>query len=168
MFYCVKWDIAAFRNFGSQLNEFMAEKMLGKPHDLFVSSYFGITRNILDEILRYNNPYPYVIGLVLRSTSRICNVEVNHKERTVGNSGYSLGKLISLWMNGFTSFSVKPLRMATVTGVITALAGFLFFIYVLIVKFSHNPNTPLGWTSVISVVLLFFIPCLLSVGTTTL
>ncbi|SFC74849.1 glycosyltransferase family 2 protein [Butyrivibrio sp. YAB3001] len=145
---------SSFRNFGSQMNEFMAEKMLGKPHDLYVSSYFGIRRNIVDEILRYENPFPYVIGLVLRSTSRICNVDVEHKERTVGTSGYSLSKLISLWMNGFTSFSVKPLRIATYAGVTTAIAGFLFFIYVLIVKFSHNPNTPLGWTSIMSMVLI--------------
>lgn len=145
---------SSFRNFGSQMNEFMAEKMLGKPHDLYVSSYFGIRRNIVDEILRYENPFPYVIGLVLRSTSRICNVDVEHKERTVGTSGYSLAKLISLWMNGFTSFSVKPLRIATYAGVTTAITGFLFFIYVLIVKFSHNPNTPLGWTSIMSMVLI--------------
>ena len=145
---------SAFRNFGSQVNEFMAEQMLGKPHDLYVSSFFGVKRHIVDEILRYNNPYPYVIGLVLRSTSKICNVDVEHKERTVGTSGYSFAKLISLWMNGFTSFSVKPLRIATIAGVITAIVGFLFMIYVLVVKLSGNPNTPLGWSSLMAMVLV--------------
>ena len=76
-----------FRNFGSFINEKMTEFLLGKPKELYVSSYFAAKRFIVDEMLRYDKSYPYVIGLVLRSTKRIANVNVDHREREVGRSG---------------------------------------------------------------------------------
>ena len=104
---------SGFRNFGSKINELMTRVMLGKPKELYLSSYFAAKRFVIDEIMRYTNPYPYVIGLVLRTTKKIVNVEVVHREREVGASGYTLGKLLGLWFNGFTAFSIKPLRIAT-------------------------------------------------------
>ena len=103
---------SGFRNFGSRVNAWMTEIMLGKPKELSLTSYFAAKRFIADEMLRYENCFPYVMGLVLRSTKNICNVPVNHRSREQGQSGYTLGKLLSLWMNGFTSFSIKPLRIA--------------------------------------------------------
>ncbi len=82
----------------------MTEIMLGKPSELSLTSYFAVKRFIADEMLRYKNCFPYVMGLVLRSTKNICNVPVNHRSREQGQSGYTLGKLLSLWMNGFTRF----------------------------------------------------------------
>ena len=141
-----------FRNLGSQLNQLMTERMLGKPKDIFVSSYFAIRRYIVDEIVRYNHSYPYVIGLVLRSTRRICNVQVEHRARNVGSSGYTLRKLIALWMNGFTSFSVLPLRFASLLGGLSALVGFLFAIWIIVNKIT-NPSVPLGWSSAVAITL---------------
>ena len=144
---------SAFRNWGSSVNERMTEWILDKPKDLYVSSYFAVRRVIADEMLRYENAYPYLIGLVLRSTRKICNVDVNHRAREEGTSGYSLKKLIGLWMNGFTAFSVKPLRAATFAGVVIAMLGFVYTIYVLINKI-FNAATPLGWSSIVALLLL--------------
>lgn len=91
-----------FRNFGSRVNALMTRVMLGKPKELYVSSYFAMKRFVAEEIIRYENPYPYVIGLVLRTTKKIANVEVAHRERQIGTSGYTMGKLLGLWFNGFT------------------------------------------------------------------
>lgn len=141
-----------FRNFGSKLNELMTRVMLGKPKKLYVSSYFAARRFVIDEVLRYENAYPYVIGLVLRATKNITNVMVTHREREIGTSGYTLGKLISLWVNGFTSFSVKPLRMATIIGAFCALLGFAYAIYTIVKKFV-NPIVPLGFSSLMSAIM---------------
>lgn len=141
-----------FRNFGSKLNDLMTRVMLGKPKKLRVSSYFAMKRFVADEICRYENAYPYVIGLVLRTTKNIVNVPVHHRERESGASGYTLGKLVNLWVNGFTSFSVKPLRIATFLGAFCALAGFGYAIYTIVKKFI-NPAVPLGFSSLMSVVL---------------
>ena len=142
-----KKEHSAFRNLGSKVNSIMTEQMLDKPKELYISSYFAARKLIIEEVL------PYVIGLVLRSTRRICNVEVHHEARKEGSSGYSIKKLFALWMNGFTAFSVKPLRIATYSGVGTAIAGIFMLIYVIIKKLSHDPNTPVGWASTMSVLL---------------
>ena len=143
-----------FRNFGSRLNERMTRIMLGKPKELYVSSYFAVKRFVVEDMVRYENSYPYVIGLVLRSTKNIINVSVNHREREVGTSGYTLKKLISLWFNGFTAFSVKPLRIATGIGAISAVAGFFYGIYT-IVKRLLNPDVPMGFSSTMAAIVFF-------------
>ncbi len=144
---------SGFRNWGSHMNKVMTEVMLNKPKELYISSYFAARRFIVEEMLNYKGAYPYVIGLVLRSTKNICNVKVNHRERMEGVSGYSLKKLIALWMNGFTSFSILPLRMASYGGAISAFVGFIFAIYVVILKFTSSYRV-LGWSSIISVLLI--------------
>ena len=140
---------SGFRNFGSKINELMTRVMLGKPKELYLSSYFAAKRFVIDEIMRYTNPYPYVIGLVLRTTKKIVNVEVVHREREVGASGYTLGKLLGLWFNGFTAFSIKPLRIATALGCFTAICGFIYGIYTIIKKFV-NPVVPIGFSAMMA------------------
>lgn len=135
-----------FRNFGSYLNDLMTRVLLNKPAELFLSSYFCARRFIIDEILKYENPYPYLGGLILRTTSKIANVPVNHRDREYGESGYDIRKLLSLWINGFTAFSVKPLRVATYCGFIFAMTGFLYGLYIVVRKLL-DIATPLGWSS---------------------
>ncbi len=141
-----------FRNFGTFMNEWMATVMLGKPRELYVSSYFAARRFVVNEMLRYESSYPYVIGLVLRTTRNIVNVDVNHRKREVGRSGYSLAKLFALWINGFTAFSIKPLRIATVSGAALALFGFAYGIYTVIKKFV-NPLVPVGFSALMSAIM---------------
>ena len=154
---------SGFRNWGSQVNEAMLHQMLGKPKELYVSSYFAMRRYVLKEVLRYENSYPYLIGLVLRTTTNVVNVPVDHRKRTVGTSGYTLGKLFGLWMNGFTAFSIKPLRIATVVGSASAVIGFLYGIYT-IIKRLVNPNVPVGFSALMSAIVFFGGMTILMVG----
>lgn len=143
---------SGFRNWGSRVNELMTRVMLGKPKHLYLSSYFAARRFVVDEMIRYEYAYPYVIGLVLRTTKKIINVEVEHRDRQAGTSGYTLGKLLSLWFNGFTAFSVKPLRIATVSGAVCAFIGFLYGIYTIIKKiFINPPGLVTGFSALMSV-----------------
>ncbi len=145
---------SAFRNFGSWVNEKMLEKMLNKPHDLYVSSYFAMRRFVADEVLRYQNSYPYLLGLVLRTTKNIVNVPVHHRKREVGRSGYTFGKLLALWMNGFTAFSIKPLRIGTAIGGFCAALSFVYAIYT-IVKKLVNPAVPVGFSALMTAIIFF-------------
>lgn len=140
---------SVFRNFGSRVNDRMTRIMLGKPKELYISSYFAARRFVVEDMLHYENCYPYVIGLVLRATKNISNVDVTHREREAGSSGYTMKKLFALWFNGFTAFSIMPLRIATVIGILTAAAGFLYGIYTVIKKFV-NPAVPVGFSSIMS------------------
>lgn len=142
-----------FRRLGSSINDKMANILLGKPRNLQVTSYFATTRLIVDEMIRCQTPYPYVIGLVLRTTSNITSVDIEHQPRTVGESGYTLGKLFSLWLNGFTAFSVKPLRIATIVGGLFAMSGFIYTIVIVINRLVSN-TAPEGWPTLISTLMI--------------
>ncbi len=145
---------SVFRNLGSKVNELMTRIMLGKPKELYVSSYFAVKRFVVNDMIKYENSYPYVIGLVLRATKNIANVVVQHREREEGTSGYTLKKLLGLWFNGFTAFSVKPLRIATGLGAMSAILGFLYGIYTVIKRFV-NPDVPMGFSSLMAAVVFF-------------
>ncbi len=145
---------SAFRNLGSKVNELMTRMMLNKPAELYISSYFAVRRFVVEDMVRYENSYPYVIGLVLRTTKNITNVIVHHREREEGSSGYTLKKLFGLWFNGFTAFSVKPLRIATAIGSCSAGVGFLYGIYT-IIKRLVNPDVPMGFSSTMAAIVFF-------------
>lgn len=142
----------SFRVWGTHVNRYMMEKLIGKPQELETTSYFACKNYIITEIIRYQNAFPYISGLIFRTTNNIGNVPVKHRARAEGTSGYNLKKLFSLWMNGFTAFSVKPLRIATVTGIICAVAGFIYGFYTIVNKMI-NPATPAGWSSTMAVLL---------------
>ena len=129
----------------------MAVQMVGMPKDIVNTSYFCMHRFVVEEMLRYENAYPYIPGLICRATKNIKNVAIDHKEREYGHSGYTIGKLLGLWFNGFTAFSIKPLRAATIVGGLCALAGFVFGFVTIIRKFL-NPNMVVGWSSLVSLI----------------
>lgn len=140
------------RNLGSKINDLMAQYLIDKPKDLSITSFFSCKDFIVKEIIKYKNPYPYISGLLLRSSKNIINVNINHKNRISGKSNYSLLKLTQLWSNGFTAFSVKPLRLATYSGFIFAFIGFIFAIVTIINKLT-NPNAVMGYASTMSAIL---------------
>lgn len=153
----------SWRNIGSKVNDIMEIEMLGKPKELYVGSYFIAKRFIIDQITQYTNPYPYIRGLLLSATDNIANVDVHHRSREFGTSQYTLKKLLGLWVNGFTSFSVKPLRFSTLIGALIAFLGFIMTLYAVIHKLLH-PEISAGWASLMSVTTLIGGMILLMLG----
>ncbi|MBQ6490046.1 MAG: glycosyltransferase family 2 protein [Solobacterium sp.] len=153
----------SWRNIGSKVNDIMEIEMLSKPKELYVGSYFIAKRFIIDQITQYTNPYPYIRGLLLSATDNIANVDVHHRSREFGTSQYTLKKLLGLWVNGFTSFSVKPLRFSTLIGALIAFLGFIMTLYAVIHKLLH-PEISAGWASLMSVTTLIGGMILLMLG----
>lgn len=144
---------AWYRNIGSKINVKMSEILLGKPKELYISSFWVGRRLIIDEIIRYQGPYPYIGGLLLRVSRNMTSVLVKERERINGVSNYTFTKLIHLWMNGFTAFSIVPLRIASAVGMISALIGFIYGV-ISIVRKILNPSILLGYSSLIVIILL--------------
>jgi polyisoprenyl-phosphate glycosyltransferase len=142
-----------FRNFGSWLNDRVANVMLGKPPKLYLSSFKAISRFVVNELIKFDGPFPYIDGLILRTTLNFKVVTVEHHERAVGTSGYTLTKLIRLWVNMFTSFSILPLRASSLFGLLVAGAGAVLAVLTAIERLRH-PELPLGWASIMVAVLL--------------
>lgn len=140
------------RNMGSKVNVWMTELLLEKPRDIFMSSFWAGKRFVIEEVLRYDAAYPYIGGLLLRVTRNMVSVPVKQRNRVEGRSGYTFFKLVNLWMNGFTAFSVKPLRFATFCGGMSAIMGFIYGIAMIIRKLL-NPDILLGYASTITLLL---------------
>ena len=142
---------AAWKNAGSAVNNLMSRLMLGKPKGLRFENFSAMKRFVMEEIVRYTNPYPYLEGLVLRVTRNIKTVEMEERGRADKNAtGYTFSKSLALWINGFTAFSVKPLRLATFTGIATAAIGFIYGI-IMIIRKLLGWNVVLGYTSLLVV-----------------
>jgi Glycosyltransferases involved in cell wall biogenesis len=141
-----------FRRFGTWVNKKMAEAIIGQPKTLRTTSFFIMRKFVVDEIVRYPHPFAYISGLVFRATKNLGNVAVGHRRRLEGESGYTIAGLIGLWINGFTAFSVKPLRAATFIGLFCALVGFASGIFVIYKKLMF-PEVPVGYTSMLATLL---------------
>lgn len=140
-----------FKNFGSWLNQKMLQALLNMPKGIELSSYFVMRRYISDEMIKYKNPYPYNMGLILSITRNISNFICEDRKRISGRTGYTFTKLLGLWIDGMTNFSVKPLRVATFLGAIGGTFGLCFGVYTVINKII-NPATPVGYSAIISMV----------------
>jgi polyisoprenyl-phosphate glycosyltransferase len=140
---------SVLRNIGSRINDIMGENLTGKPKHLAISGFIAMRRFVAEQVIKYKNPYPYLSGLLFHSSSRIANVDVSHRDRLSGSSGYTFANLIALWLNGFISFSVKPLRIATLMGVVCASIGFCLGAYVIINKII-NPHVAAGYSGIMA------------------
>lgn len=144
---------SAIKNIGSSVNDKMAQILLNKPKSLRLCSYFAMDRFVADEMLKDRNSFPYIWGLILRTTDRITNVYIEHRVREEGKSNFTLIKCLKVWMNGFIAFSVKPLRFSALVGTFVAVAGFLYGIYVVARElFLGEPVE--GWSSIMTAILL--------------
>lgn len=144
-----------FRNFGSKVNDLFSCWLLNKPKSLYLCSFKIINRGMIDEIIRYTGPFPYIDGLILRATSNISSVLVEHDKRQTGASNYTLGKLLSLWLNMSINFSIKPMRVISVTGLTICFASIAGGIYFLVERLRDITNTVPGWASLVLLILFF-------------
>jgi undecaprenyl-phosphate 4-deoxy-4-formamido-L-arabinose transferase len=152
-----------FRNLGSNFNNMVANVMLKKPRDLYLSSFKLMNRYLVNEIIRYDLPFPYIDGLILRTTSHIGKMQVMHDKRTGGRSNYTLRKLVRLWMNMFTNFSILPLRISIMMGFAFAAIGMILGLYTVIEKIL-NPDLPLGYASLVVAISVFSGIQLIAIG----
>lgn len=143
-----------FRNLGSHFNDLTVNLMIKKPKYVHTSSYFVVRKFIRDHAIEYTGSYTYLLGLFMRCTQNIASVPVQHFEREVGESGYTLKQLIRLW-SSIIGFSVIPLRVASITGFFFAGIGLLAALAVLIRKFI-DPHVSMGWPSIMCAIFFFF------------
>lgn len=141
-----------FKNFGTFVNKKMTEFILNKPKEMQFTNFMIIQSYIVKEIIKYENPYPYFTGLLLRTTRDIINVKMEERERISGKTTFTFIKMLGMWINGLTAFSIKPLRISSLIGVVCAIIGFIFGLITVLRKL-FIPNISVGWSSTISIML---------------
>lgn len=141
-----------FRNMGSRFNNRIATLMLGKPKKLYLSSFKVMNRFVVKEIVKYKGPFPYIDGLIYRTTRRIEQIPVEHLASVQGPSRYTFRKLVGLWLNMFLNFSITPLRLSIYAGLVTSFLSIVGLLLILIDKLWISPNVTHGIPTVLAAI----------------
>ena len=141
-----------FRNLGSKFEGWTMRVLTGRPKGLHTSSFWVARSFVCREAVKYTGPYPHMSGLLMRITKNVGNVELQHFDREVGQSGYNIKSLIRLWSTS-TNFSILPLRLSLLCGALFGAAGLISAIVVIIRKIL-DPTVMMGWSSLMVVILL--------------
>uniref|UniRef100_UPI0034A088D8 glycosyltransferase family 2 protein n=1 Tax=Saccharibacillus sp. CPCC 101409 TaxID=3058041 RepID=UPI0034A088D8 len=113
-----------------------------------------IDRKVCDEMNRLGERNPFVRGLVSWTGFRQTAIEYERDERLAGETKYPLKKMIKLCLDGITSFSHKPLKLAGYAGALMSAGGFVYMLYVLAMAL-FTDSTIRGWASTICLQLIF-------------
>lgn len=152
-----------FKRITSWLHGKIAELNGTRPKGIAISPFLALSRFCVDAAMTYHSPFPSQGGFFSKVTTRFTNVDMEHRERKEGRSGYNLKKLFSLWMMSFTSFSIVPLRIVDALGIISAVLGMMMSL-ILIVRKLIYPSIAAGYTSLMAVLLIMSGLTMLAIG----
>ena len=158
-----KKNLQWWKILGSWFNGKTAEIVLNKPREIYLSPFKVIRKDVVDEIVKYQGPYPYVDGILLSITQNMSQVEVEHHSRFAGQSNYTLHRSIAVWLKLMTSFSTFPLRIATLVGFMASILGFVLAL-LFILRYFVEGTTVEGWTSLAVMFLVLSGMILLALG----
>lgn len=156
---------ANWKNLGSWLNGKISEWLLNKPKGIYLSPFKAINRDAVKEIIKYEGPYPYIDGLLLSVTDYMMQVDLEHHKRFRGKSNFNLSRSISVFLKHVTTFSVVPLRIASLVGFLCSISAFILIPYYLFDHFINHNIVP-GWTTLAIIVLFLGGLILISLGIT--
>jgi dolichol-phosphate mannosyltransferase len=122
-----------------------------------------ISRKVINVLKQMPEQQKFLRGQIAWVGFNQTAVEYQREERTAGTSGYTVKKMLRLAMDGITSFSNLPLRIATIAGFIVSGITFCVALYALYSRFISKDYVP-GWTSIIISVLFIGGVQLISIG----
>lgn len=111
-------------------------------------------RRVCDELKRLPEKNRFVRGLVSWVGFRQKAIEYEREERLAGETKYPFRRMLKLSLDGITSFSYKPLKLAGVLGALLSASGFLYLMYVLYLVLFTDAAVK-GWASMIGITLTF-------------
>ena len=126
------------------------QKLLGVEIVFNHADFRLLSRRAMESLLEYKEQNVYIRGIVTKLGYKSCKVYYDRKCREVGNTKYSLPKMISLALNGITSFSISPLRLIMFIGFLVAIVSFVGVVWSIIR--SLTGNTVVGWASMTSII----------------
>jgi glycosyltransferase involved in cell wall biosynthesis len=152
-----------WKRMGSWLNGKLAEIVIDKPTHIYLSPFKVLRREIVEEVVRYTGPFPYVDGLILNVTHRLGHIDATHNPRYQGESNFGFTKSVKVFMRLMTGFSIWPLRFSARVGMWFALSGFALALFYLVqyVLWEHRVE---GWMTIVCLQLIIGGILLLSIG----
>lgn len=150
-----------WKNLGSWFNGKISEISIGKPKEIYLSPFKILSKGVVQEIVKFNNLFPYIDGLIFQVTKNITQINIEHHKRELGKSNYNLVKSIKVFLRMLFGFSTMPLNISTYFGFVSAFAGFVLAIVYLVQYFTGKVEVQ-GWTTL--VILLLFLGGLILVS----
>ena len=150
------------KKLSSKFNRVTSRILLGRPKHIISSPYWACNKLVRKEVIKYTNYNPYLDAIFYRVTNSIANVPIEHFKREQGVSNYTFRKLVKLWM-AYWNFSLVPLRISSLMGMVFSIMGFIGFIITL-VRQLVSPSAQMGWASTMCALFLFFGFVLLVLG----
>lgn len=112
-----------------------------------------ITRRVVDLANSMPEHHRFLRGMISWLGFKQVPVQYHRESRFAGESGYTLSKLFRIAVDGITSFSIKPLRIASLLGVLFGVLCLLGLGYSIVGYFQGKTGVA-GWTSIMAVILL--------------
>jgi undecaprenyl-phosphate 4-deoxy-4-formamido-L-arabinose transferase len=145
------------------LNGYLAEVFLKKPKNLYLSPFKILNRSVVKEIINYRGPFPYIDGIILSVTSNIAQLELKHYKRQNGSGNYNIVRSVSVFLKHITGYSLYPLRVATIIGILSATLSFLLGV-AFVIDYVTNDVHVEGWITLVLLLVFFNGIILMCVG----
>lgn len=145
---------SAHRSLGSRAISMINRRVFGQPHDLAVSNFRILRRDVVDRICASRSAYPYITGQALMYSSHRANVDVEHMPRAAGKSTYNPIRIARLVLRILFSYSSFPLRFSAAIGFVISVLSFLAGGVFVVLGVLGDTRVE-GWTSLV-VLLSFF------------
>lgn len=143
-----------WRNLASRLAKFTLQRVMGVPNATRASAFRLFRTRLRDAFAEYHNPFVSIDALLTYGTRDFGAVAVRQDSRRVGQSNYTLGKLMLHMLNMFTSFSAFPLRLASMIGFSMTAFGMALLIYV-VVRYLIEGSAVAGFPFLAAVISIF-------------
>lgn len=151
------------RRFASSANRWMSRYVIGNRSKVSISNVRAIQGELARVVGASPIAFPFVDAMLFRATRRVGEVKIEHRDRTSGDSTYTLGKLVRLWFSHLTTFSVLPLRIATIGSFSVSTLGLAVGV-IQIVRALSRRQAPQGWLSLFVAVTFLFSVLFLFMG----
>lgn len=142
-----------WKNLGSWFNGKISEIAIQKPKEIYLSPFKIVSKGVVNEMIKFNNLFPYIDGLIFQITRNITQIDIEHHKRELGKSNYNLIKSIKVFLRMLFGFSTMPLNLASWTGFFCAIAGFGLAIFYF-AEYLHGKADVTGWTTIVILILI--------------
>jgi undecaprenyl-phosphate 4-deoxy-4-formamido-L-arabinose transferase len=142
------------RNLASTITKMALQSGMGAETARRVSAFRAFRTEIRQAFETFHGPFVSIDVLLTWGTSRFTHVFVEHRPRTVGESNYTVGKLLTHAVNMMTGFSTLPLQVASLLGFAIMLFG-IFVLALVVVRYAIDGSAPQGFPFLASIIAIF-------------
>jgi undecaprenyl-phosphate 4-deoxy-4-formamido-L-arabinose transferase len=151
------------RTAASRITKLVLEKSMGAETARKVSAWRMFRTRLREAFVGYQGAFVSIDVLLTWGTQRFTAVPVRHDRRTIGQSNYTLGKLITHAINMLTGFSTIPLQVASMIGFVLTGFGLVVLVFVVARYAIHGGSAP-GFPFLASIIAVFSGAQLLCLG----